>query len=350
MTGPKGAVELAPTDRAVALSPGWLSAILQAQYPGARVSQVSVLFEFTTLATKMRLGLEYDANPLGAPASVFMKAFLDGDAVRGWIGVPEAQFFSELAPSLDLRMPRAVYAAVDDSIPHGMVILEDMEAQGVTFLGALSPYSVDQADATLGELAKLHAQSWDSSRLTDPWLQPVVEKFTGYKSTEELQSLLDGERGSPLPDDVCRAARLQSAVAAVFAITAEDRRCLVHGDAHAGNLYLTAEGEPGICDWQIVSRCHWSFDVAYHTATALTPEDRRASEQDLLRAYLDRLRAAGAEVPAWSDAWDAYRRALVYGYNLWAVTTTVDPRITNEFVRRQGLAVAEHDSLGMLGV
>jgi aminoglycoside phosphotransferase (APT) family kinase protein len=343
-------VDVAPTAREVALSPEWITQVLQAQWPGARVSEVTVLWELTTLATKLRLGLEYDDQPAGAPPSIFMKAFLDDAVVRAWIGEPEARFFAELAPGLDLRMPRAVYAGIDDATRHGIVVLEDLETQGVTFLGALSPYSPEQADATLGELAKLHAQSWDAPELGDEWLQPVVSKFTEYRTMEVLQGLLDGERGDPLPDAVCNAVRLRDSVAALFAATADARRCLVHGDAHAGNLYLTAAGEPGICDWQIVSRGHWSFDVAYHTATALTPEDRRASEQDLLRAHLDRMRVAGADVPAWGDAWDSYRRALVYGYNLWAVTTTVEPRITNEFVRRQGLAVAEHGSMEMLGL
>lgn len=342
-------MEIAPTARATVLSPGWISGMLQGEYPGARVAQVEVLWELETLATKLRLGLRYDEQPAGAPASIFMKVFLDDAVVRAWIGEPEARFFAELAPMLDLRMPRALYAGIDDATRHGIVVLEDLEPQGVTFLGALSPYSPDQADATLGELAKLHAQSWDSPKLYDEWLQPVVSKFTEYRTMDDLQGLFDGERGDPLPDEVCNAVRLRDSVAALFAATADARRCLVHGDAHAGNLYLTAAGEPGICDWQIVSRGHWSFDVAYHTATALTPEDRRASEQDLLRAYLGRMRAAGADVPGWGDAWDCYRRALVYGYNLWAVTTTVDPRITNEFVRRQGLAVAEHGSMEMLG-
>ena len=215
MTGPM-AVDIAPTDRTVALSSEWMTGILQPPYPGARVADVVVLSEFTTLATKLRLGLQYEADSAPGPASVFMKAFLDEGASRAWIGEPEARFFAELAPTLELRMPTAVYAAIDEATRHGIVVLEDMEAQGVTFLGALSPYAPDQADATLGELAKLHAQSWDSPQLAQAWLQPVVEKFTGYRTTDELQALLDGERSVPLPNEVCNAARLQSAVAAAF--------------------------------------------------------------------------------------------------------------------------------------
>jgi hypothetical protein len=62
------------------------------------------------------------------------------------------------------------------------------------------------------------------------------------------------------------------------------------------------------------------------------------------------MRDLDVAMPAWDDAWLAYRRALVYGYNLWAVTTTVDPRITHEFVFRLGTAVADHHSMELLGV
>ncbi len=341
----------APTDHEVALSPEWLSAAFQTAYPGAEISHVTPVGEFTTLATKVTLQLEYTAAPPGAPASVFLKGFFGeyGEA-RAWIGEPEARFFSELAPMLDLRMPRAVYAGVDPANHHGIVILHDLVAEGAEFLTALSPYSTDQVAATLGELAKLHAQSWDTAKLDDAWLQPVVAKFTDYRTTEFLQELLDGERGTPLPDRVRSAERLKEGVTAAFAVTENERRCVVHGDAHAGNLYLDRAGDPGICDWQIVSRGHWSFDVAYHLAASLELPERQRSESALVRDYLDRMRGFGIDMPEWDDAWRAYERALVYGYNLWAVTTTVDPRITNEFVHRLGTAVADHDSMELLGV
>ena len=218
------------------------------------------------------------------------------------------------------------------------------------FLTALSPYGPDQVDATVAELAKLHAGSWDSPKVAADWLEPEVWKFSDYRPVAEMQALLDGERGVPLPDEVKDADRLRTSIIQVFALTEPGRRSLVHGDAHVGNLYLDAAGDPGICDWQIVRRGHWSFDVAYHVATALDAPARESAEQDLVRNYLDRMRSHGIEMPTWDDAWEDYRRALVYGYNLWVVTTTVDPRITNELVYRLGTAVATHESFERLGV
>jgi aminoglycoside phosphotransferase (APT) family kinase protein len=343
-------IALAPTDREVALSPEWLTAVMQETYPGVEVSGVTILDELTTLATKLRFGVHYTNAPGDPPPSLFMKGFFDDGAQRAWIGEPEARFFAELAPMLDIRMPRAVYAAVDERNHHGLVILHDLVAEGAQFLTALSPYSPDQVDATLAELAKLHAGSWDSPNLAAGWLEPEVWKFTDYRPMAEVQQLLDGERGVPLPDDIKDAGRLRNSVIEVFAVTADARRCLIHGDAHAGNLYLDRDGNPGICDWQIVRRGHWSFDVAYHLATALEVPAREQSEEALIRNYLDRMRGHGIEMPVWDEAWEAYRRALVYGYNLWVVTTTVDPRVTNEFVYRLGSAVAAHGSFDLLDV
>lgn len=42
-----------------------------------------------------------------------------------------------------------------------------------------------------------------------------------------------------------------------------------------------------------VQRGPWYLDVGYHIASALTVEDRRAHEDELVRHYLDRLVAAG---------------------------------------------------------
>jgi hypothetical protein len=341
----------APTDREEVLSPSWLGAALQEHLQGEKITDVVVVEEQETLATKIRCELHFARESDELLRNVCIKGFFGPrGAERAWIGEPEALFYSELAPTLDLRMPRCLYAAVDPVNSHGLVIMNDLIVEGARFLTALSPYSPSQVADTLGQLASLHIQTWDDSRLSAAWLEPRVSAFTDYISVEALQELLDGERGRPLPDDVRRADRVRAGVREVFEVTAIERRCLVHGDAHAGNLYLTADGAPGLLDWQILRRGHWSFDVAYHIAAALEVEDRREHEGSLVREYVDLVRSAEVPLPSWDEAWRCYQRALVYGYNLWAVTSTVDPRITNEFVRRLGSAVADNESLVQLGV
>jgi hypothetical protein len=92
------------------------------------------------------------------------------------------------------------------------------------------------------------------------------------------------------------------------------------------------------------------MDIAYHVAGSLSPEDRRANEQELLREYLSHLRAAGVQAPEFDEAWEDFRVAVIYGYFLWSITRRVYEPITIEMNRRLGTAVTEHESFGRLGV
>jgi aminoglycoside phosphotransferase (APT) family kinase protein len=128
----------------------------------------------------------------------------------------------------------------------------------------------------------------------------------------------------------------------------EQPNCLVHGDAHAGNVYRDAEGQLGIVDWQVLQKGEWAQDVAYHLAAVLAPEDRRVHERRLLDHYLGRLKSLGGPAIDADIAWTRYRAGMVYGYYLWAITRKVDPEITHEFVRRLGLAVSNLDSFAVV--
>jgi Ser/Thr protein kinase RdoA (MazF antagonist) len=146
--------------------------------------------------------------------------------------------------------------------------------------------------------------------------------------------------------------RLLAAVAAYDEVVASEPWCLCHGDTHAGNLYETAEDTPGFYDWQTVHQSWWASDVSYYVTAALGHDDRRRSVEDLLRHYLDRLGAYGVTPPTWEEAWFAYRRALVYGFWMWAITRPiVQPvEVINTFVDRTGNALAEADGYATLGV
>lgn len=78
--------------------------------------------------------------------------------------------------------------------------------------------------------------------------------------------------------------------------------------------------------------------------------DREKNERDLLRHYLDQLRANGVDAPGWDEAWNEYRKGIVFGLYMWAVTLLVDPEITTTLLQRLGTAAATHDSFGAVGV
>ena len=114
-------------------------------------------------------------------------------------------------------------------------------------------------------------------------------------------------------------------------------------------IYETADGLPGLVDWQVIQRSSCALDVGYHIGAVLDVQLRGSAERELLAHYLDCLAKYGVEAPSWDDAWLNYRIALVYGYYMWAVARLVDPSIVTEFVTRLGTAVADHGTFELLG-
>jgi aminoglycoside phosphotransferase (APT) family kinase protein len=251
-----------------------------------------------------------------------------------------------------VRVPRCRYTASDPDTGHGLVVMDDVVAAGGRFLTALEPYSPEQARRSLDQLAALHAAHWDGAGTAGaPWLRHRLAELVEQplRTVAELQEQIDDERGDPLPAAVRDAGRIIGALGALVTSTAGRPATLVHGDAHAGNLYVQ-DGATALVDWQLVQRAHWSIDVAYHVGAALSVDDRRAADRDLLDHYLDRLASLGVAAPDRETAWTAYRAGVAYGFYLWSITRKVDPAITHEFCRRLGTAVADLDSFALLGV
>jgi aminoglycoside phosphotransferase (APT) family kinase protein len=87
----------------------------------------------------------------------------------------------------------------------------------------------------------------------------------------------------------------------------------MHGDAHPGNMYFCG-GKVGLLDWQAVRRGHPSRELAYTLITSLTPEDRRATQRDLLDDYRRALAAAGGPDLDRDELWLRYRQGALYAY------------------------------------
>ena len=238
-----------------------------------------------------------------------------------------------------------VYAEVDPVTQHGVIITGDVAAHGATFLDALSPYTADQVAESLEQYAILHGRSWAPGGVDEPWLAPRLEATMRARGLPEIRGNFEGPIGSLVPEEVRDAERLLDAVRRLAELLERaEHRCLLHGDAHIGNIYVDAHGHPCLVDWQLVQRGPWYMDVGYHLGCTMSPEERQRTESDLLRHYLDRLGAAGADGPSWDGTRRLIGRGLVYGFFLWAITLKVAPPITTAMLGRLGSAVADHDA------
>ncbi|MEB8336150.1 phosphotransferase family protein [Streptomyces endophyticus] len=345
----------------MALSPAWLTAVLRQRYPGAVVTATEVTERIETVATKVRFDVTYKngAVPKGAPPALCVKAYFNPATRQRGASRAEVDFYRLLAGSLPVRTPPCVHAEVDEETGHPLLLMHDLVATGTRFGDPLMGFGRDQAAGTLDQLAALHAATWDGTKPQDgrasngglaAAFPPRLARLTGYMAPGRLQAQLVDGRTPSIPAGVRRADRLLAAVNALAELSAAHPRCLVHGDVHTGNVYATADGSPGLIDWQVVQYGVWALDVGYHLAAVLDPDERVRSERQLLDHYLDRLAAHGGTPPGRDEAWWAYRAHLPYGFFLWGITRAVDRPITERHAGRLAQAVAWHDSFGLLGV
>ena len=335
-----------PTTVDALLDVDWLGRALELD-AGERIVRAEVVDSSQTLAQKVRFEVETEFSDGGhATRSLCAKAHLDGSP--GTDLITEAHFYRELAPRLDVRMPVPHYAAVDEAADQAIIVMDDVVALGGRFLDAHTPYALDTARDTLGQLALLHAATWGPPPFADrDWLAPRIGDLVGRFTPELLRSLLDDGRA---PDV---APELRDAVAVAEAtrrVGERDATCVIHGDTQSGNAYLDRDGRACWLDWQIAQRGRWSTDVAYHLSTVFDIETRRAHERDLLEGYLGALHAAGGPELAWEEAWNDYTLGFAYGYFLWAITRVSSRAVVLVHMPRIAAALTDHDTYRRLGV
>jgi hypothetical protein len=331
------------------LSPAWLTAALGARYPGIEVVAVDPGPVVSRISTNARFRIEC-AGPLpdGLPADLCVKGYFSEYGQSPiHVGALETTFYRDLAERTGVHTLRSHHAEVDESTGGCVVISEDVVAQGATFLDSLSPFSPDDAARSLEELATLHAATWMAPDVaTADWLTPWFPLLGAVRGIPEISANFEGPIGAGVPERARDAPRLRAAFTAVADESAgAEPWCVVHADPHVANWFRATDGRPGIVDWQLVQRGPWYVDVGYHLASALTVEDRRAHEQDLVHHYLDVLGTGGVPVPPDDQVWAGLRRGMVHGFYLWGITQLVDPPITTAMLERIGTAVADHDAV-----
>lgn len=318
---PRPALPRRPED----LTPEWLTACLQPTHPGIRITELSFVGDHVSWASKYRVAVRYaDDEARGdLPDRFCIKASLDnpsrpdadgsepGPFSRLWVA--EGRFYRDLAPELDLVMPRTWYADTDDH-RSAVIVMEDLIAEGCTFGRFDRPLGADVLAAALEQAARLHAQWWNDDRmLARPFLTDILGPiFQALVVPENWDNVIQRPRCHELPDWLRDRYTVERALGAMVEQARGGPACVVHGDLHIGNLYFT-DSAVGLLDFQVVSRGRPAFDVAYLVTGAMSTSDRRAHERDLLAHYRRALAAQVDSAPSLDELWLDYRRRLMHG-------------------------------------
>lgn len=355
-----------PSD-GVSLTTEWLTAVLCAEAPGARVVSWHSPGGSSGTSERAALRVEYNAagQAAGLPAQLFTKStkafsqrLLLGavDCVHG-----ETYFYLDYRPKIDMEAAVGYWGGVHDASWRSMILMEDIAAtRGAQFVDATERLTRDQVRDALSNLAAMHGTWWNSPALNK--LKTPTDHYNNVANFIDMEGrckvgLTRAQR--VIPGELhTEADRLWEGTRTSLQLLTQQTPTLLHGDSHVGQTYVTGDGRMGWTDWQVIERGNWAYDVAYFLGSACDPADRRAWERELLEHYLQKLTDAGGEAPSFQDAWDSYRRSMFYPYSAWAMTigrAWYQPKMQPEAVclailHRLSNAIVDLDSFAALGI
>ncbi|BBX15587.1 aminoglycoside phosphotransferase [Mycolicibacterium duvalii] len=305
------------------ITPAWMTSALAPHFPGAEVDDVRVTLRDDGTNRRARLALSYASG--SGPATVFAKAVdpAHADLVELTSGLyHEPRLFASGAV-LPLEHPQVYAAIIDEDRRDFLMVMEDVVSRGGDPRDSTRPLTVDQAAAGVRGLARLHSRFWGERLTGDPTLG-WVEPFVAFAGLEYAPLHIAHERlGATVAPEVLALNGTELFVdvwARYIGTLTTSPATLLHGDPHIGNTYVLPGGEVGFLDWQMVRRGNWSLDLGYFLQGALTIEDRRRTERDLLDEYRAALHLPDETMPSRDEVWLRYRASVAHGLAIWMAT------------------------------
>lgn len=340
-----------------AVTADWMTRALSSAEADLVVNSVHSVEVIRGASSKVRIALRTNRNDF--PTTVIVKAgFEQHSKGMKYMHRNEMHAYRDLVPTLDVNTPHCFFAGIDPD-GHSVVVLEDLALRNVHFLHLQRPLSFTLAAAFLDRLARIHARWWGAAELrSEPfeWVPDTSEKgFWRYlgllRDPASFARYAMAPRGAAMAREMLDPARIAAAFQAMRVHHEGSPLVINHGDMHLGNLYIDERGEPGFLDWQ-PRLAPWSIDVSYFLAAGLDLVDRRRWEGALLQHYLDRLITYGVAPPGFDDAWDAYRRDVIWGLLIWLLNSSSFQTEANNTAAatRFAMAMIDHRTFDLLEV
>lgn len=339
------------------VSPPWMTKAIAAWYPDAAVATVELVTRDDGTNRRARFRLTYAEG--SGPEYVFCKAHTPRHRIvhlRNGNLFNEARLFAS-GVSLPVDHPLVYTAIIDRLRLDFLLVMEDLTRRGADPRDATRPMTVGQVTDGVRSLARLHARYWGLTNRT----QPALKWLKAWRPSRGWQvglrrcvpRALERHRDA-LPDGIAGYSgdQVVDFWARFVAGLSRGPATLLHGDAHIGNTYVLPGDRVGFLDWQVARRGNWSQDMGYFLVGALTKEDRREHEEQLLRDYHAALELPAAQRPSLDEVRLRYRASHAYGLAIWLSTlgsVGYQSEATSlALAQRFSAAFIDHDTLAAL--
>lgn len=294
------------------VSAAWLSEEL-----GARVDAVS----WEPIGTgQVGDSVRFHLEGVGVPntlAGKFPAADVTSRGTAAMFGLyrKEVEFYRQVAPLLDVRLPHVHFAAVDETGGAFVLLFEDLgpARQGDQISGC----TIADAHAAMRQAAAIHAPSWGREDLLQAeWIKPPADlKERLGTMYPQAQAIFRERYAAALePEFMALCEELSEASAHWFG-REEPPQCVVHGDFRLDNMLFDICGGAeaiAVLDWQTVAVGRPMTDVGYFMGCGVGEALWRDHEEQLLELWRSEMQARGVVLERDEIERD-YRLGILHG-------------------------------------
>lgn len=240
----------------------------------------------------------------------------------------EVKFYNEVAPTVDIRVPRCYHADWNAADGEFVIVLEDLAPAGQG--NQVTGCSVDHAWTAVLELAKLHGPRWGDPELGDiEWLSRRSSADDSAMLAMMWAMMWPGfmaTYGKYLSGEATDLAQRFAGRVAAWVDGRDSPLTVTHGDYRLDNLMFATQagGYPiATVDWQSPGHGPAMGDVSYFLGAGPLPADRALIERDLVGAYAQLLRSDYSVAIDDDWAWQQYRREAFSGVIMAVIASQI---------------------------
>jgi hypothetical protein len=306
------------------LTDSWLSSVLLSDVTVRGTSRIGD----GLVGMNIRLELDSDGS---LPATLIAKlpspdptSRATGVALRNY--EREVCFYLEIAPTVDIRVPRCYHGEWLAQTGDFVLLMEDLAPamQGNQITGC----DPAQAGIAVRELAKLHGPRWG-----DPTLDDI--EWLGRRTSSDSEQLVTlwsmflpgfmATFGNYLSPDAAAVIERFGQRIGGWIDGRDTPNTVTHGDYRLDNLMFGGpNGGAAIAavDWQTPGHGVGITDVSYFLGAGVLPDERRRIERQLVEEYGQALIAYGVAVDN-DHLWQQYRRDAYAGVVMSVIASQI---------------------------
>jgi aminoglycoside phosphotransferase (APT) family kinase protein len=301
------------------LTPAWIQTQLERLIARIRVADFTIEpVGAGQISATYRLTPTYAAGSPSGPRTMILKcppSDAGERAVAQGSGshVVEIRFYRELASKLDLTVPKYFGG---EWLENGDYLLLIEDGAPAIAGDQIEGSTVDQAAIAIEEIARLHIAYWGAASADRlPWVRRRVAEWNRTSPharmlSERFHTQYEGR----VPDSVLRLGDRHGDLLEAYLAKMWTIQTLTHGDYRVDNLMFApgSSSRVTVLDWGGAAEGPPLADIAYFVGGSLSAEQRRSTEHDLVRHYLDRLAHDGIRLDP-ERAWEEYRAHAISG-------------------------------------